>query len=245
MYMLNYQLYFNYLSQVDFNSSMNSIRKFCISSLLLATAFLPTQASAQTEQTCSNLLGRVQEEGGGYRGGETFCSGDQISPNSTVQFLCFSSGLIVTIEEATTLDSSICDGNNRANQPTCDRQGLGRFGCFISKAPEESTFQVLRPDMISGPRPDIEWEQVPEAQSYTVQIMQSEVIWSRTVASDTTGLAYPQSAPSLVIGETYDVIITANVNGQITASASRPINVNQITASKLSVQLAARMNEAQ
>ena len=225
---------------------MRCIRNSLVPALFLTATLFPIQTPAQEEPPqCLDLLGRVQAEGGGYRGGELFCSGEQINPNSAVEFLCFSNGSIISIAEPTVLSASVCeDDGNRSNQRTCDRRGFGRFGCFITKTPEENDFQVLRPDLISGPRPDIEWEAVPEAQSYRVQIAQTDVIWSRTVANDTTVLLYPQDEPSLLTGEAYDVTITANVDGRIAALASKPINVNQTAVSRIGLQLAAT-NEAQ
>ncbi|MBE9062252.1 hypothetical protein [cf. Phormidesmis sp. LEGE 11477] len=150
------------------------------------------------------------------------------------------------MDRTLTIDSDTCDQPTiGGNSSICHREGILRFLCFNPKTPEQSQFQVLEPDVVSGPRPDIEWEAVPEAQSYTIYVVGSDIEWQRATETATTSLAYPADESPLTIGTAYEIIITAVVDEQITASASTVVNVRDTAARRVTLQLAARMNGAQ
>ncbi len=204
------------------------------------STFLLLEAAAQDNDRFCNRIGRIQTgRSVEYREADSVCAGSQITDPVGVEFLCFSSGEIVPINSTMTVDSAFCSRSadiEDTSNPACSRQGIGRLLCLITKGPENEQFQVLQPDLISGPRPDIEWQEVPGAQSYTVRIVDGEdIIWSRQ--TDATILSYPSEEASLQIGRAYEVIVAANTEGQLTASASKAINISDHSAAVALVNL--------
>lgn len=220
-----------------------------MTAVLLSSTFLSSSAPAQDNTRTCNRIGRIQAgQSAEYREAASVCAGSQITNPVGVEFLCFSSGEIIPIHETTIVDSTFCSQSaavEGTSRRVCDSRGIGYLFCFIRKGPEDEQFQVLRPDFISGPRPDIEWQSVPEAQTYTVRVVDGEnLIWSRS--ADATTLLYPPLEASLMIGKAYEVVVAANVDGQLTASASKSINISDTTAVvSLNLQLDASTKEAQ
>lgn len=208
--------------------------------LFLTSTFLLLEASAQEGDRFCNRIGRIHEgRSAEYREADSVCAGSQITNPVGVEFLCFSSGRIFSIDSTIVVDSSFCSQSATVEdigEPSCRRQGLGQLLCLITKGPEAEQFQVLQPDLISGPRPDIAWQEVPNAQSYTVRIVDGEdIIWSRQ--TDATTLSYPSQEASLQIGRAYEVVVAANTAGQYTASASKAINISDHSAAVALVTL--------
>ena len=141
------------------------------------------------------------------------------------------------------MQSSSNNPTTSSGSSTCG--GIRRFLCFNPKTPGQAQFQVLEPDVVSGPRPDIVWEAVPGAQSYTVHVTGSDIEWQRGTETATTSLAYPTDESPLTIGSAYELIVTAVVDGEVTASATTVVNVRETTAQQVTLQLAARINGAQ
>ena len=176
---------------------------------------------------------------------DILCDGHEIQNPVGLEILCLASRRFVLIEDRTqTFDSDI----------TCEQSAVLEDGgnsicnegyCFTPKSPRGEQFQILQPDTISGPTPNIEWQAVPGAQSYTVYIVGPDVQWQRTVAADETMLAYPNIETPLRMDNAYAITITANQDGLVVASASQAINIRRPTASRLPLHLAARTNVAQ
>ena len=209
--------------------------------VLSAIWFIKTEStfvSAQEKNYPScNPIGRIESgESDNYTRGEVVCSGSQILNPTNVSFWCFSNRRAIEITGTTfTVNSTACSQGiaiENSGSTICNREGLNRLLCFIPKTPREQQFQVLQPDVISGPRPEITWEAVPSAQSYRVYVVGTDIEWQREVPSGTS-LRYPSSERALTIGFAYEVIVAANQDDQITASASKVVNVRDATAIRL------------
>ncbi|MEN8443395.1 MAG: hypothetical protein ABG776_00115 [Cyanobacteria bacterium J06555_13] len=207
-------------------------------------------SAQQTNPTLCDPIGRIaQGSSQNYRPGEVVCSGSSLIAPVDVQFLCFINATLIPVTgEQVVINLETCTTPNDVVSllpgRTCNRTGLSRVWCFVPKGPEEQ-FQVLEPDVVSGPRPTIAWEAVPQAESYTVYILGGDVRWQRTVPPETTTLSYPQAEPSLVMGAAYEVLIAANDTSQeVLATASQVVNVST-AAHRVSLQLATSTKGAQ
>lgn len=223
-------------------------------SLLSPFLLLPIYAQAATANTSSTCdpIGRIEAgTSDNYnQRGTVVCSGSEIRNPVDLTIWCFSNRSTVLLNGSTlVVDSDTCNQSAGSNSTTgSDSSICGDISsslCFNPKAPGRAQFQVLEPNTVSGPRPGIEWETVPEAQSYTVYIIGSNVEWQRTTETDATNLAYPTDESPLTIGSAYEIVVTANINGEIAASAATVVNVTETTAQQINLQLATRTKGAQ
>ena len=205
-------------------------------------------ASAQESPRSCIPVGRVEAgTSDNYRQrGAIVCSGSQILNPVNIELWCFASRSSVRLNGDTlTADSACSDQISESDSTVCSGEGVNPSLCFRPKTPVTRQFQILQPDVISGPTPLIEWELVPQAQSYTVYIVGPDVEWQQTTASDQTSLNYPATESPLTIGTAYEIVITANQDDQITASASTVVNIRDTVSQHLNLQLATRTNGAQ
>ncbi|WP_038020253.1 hypothetical protein [Synechococcus sp. PCC 7335] len=204
---------------------------------------LTKAASAQDQLYDCPPTGRVEAGvSDNFERHAVLCDGHEIRNPQGMEILCFVSREFILIEDRTqTFDSST----------TCSQSAVLEDGgssvcnegfCFKSKIPATEQFQIVQPDTVSGPTPLIEWQAVPDTQSYTVSVIGPDVRWSQTIAADETSLSYPTDKMPLELGETYEIIITANQGGLVVASASQAINVRELTALRFTLHLAASTN---
>lgn len=201
------------------------IGPFAITSLS-ALANLP---SSRTKQSC-NPIGRItQGTSANFRRGEVICEGDRITAPRNVRLLCFATTIEISIDEArvSEIDDSLCATAAAPGNPAvrpCNRTGISRLLCLVPKGPEEQ-FQLIEPDAVSlNPRPNISWESVAEAGSYTVQIVGPDLDWERTVVAATTEMAYPEDEKAMQEGHAYEVLVIAN-RPQESLQASKVVNI--------------------
>ena len=222
-----------------------------ISIALLTTSIgvaIEPSGPALAQGQSHNCPPAARVEAGGsdnFERSDILCDGYEIQNPVGMEILCLTSRRFVLIEDRTqTFDSDI----------TCEQSTVLEDGgnsicneghCFTPKGPRVAQIQILQPDTISGPTPDIEWQTVPGAQSYTVYFVGTDVEWQQTVRADETRLAYPTTETPLKIGNAYAITITANQDGLVVASASQAINIRQPTATRLWLYLVARTNVAQ
>lgn len=222
--------------------------------LLSFVVVLPSSAQNNRSVTCrqsGSYVARLEEGQSEFDLGTIFCEGDVIQNPVAVSLLCFSSRVRTPAftGESLVVNLALCEQTVADRQSTaeeCRLPGPLRRLCFIAKGPTDSQFQIFQPDAVSGSRPDISWESVPNAISYTVYVAGPEISWERTVDSEETSLQYPQEENDLQIGAAHQVVINANgPQEQVSASASRVVNVSADAAHVRDLQLAARTNGAQ
>lgn len=214
--------------------------------------FIALPGLAQNSPQECSLIGRLQSGASdNYGENDIVCSGAEIINPVAVEFLCFQNRRIVPVSETTTINSLFCSRDtaeeSSSESTQCDITAIiQRWLCAISKGPEgTSQFTVLQPDVISGPRPQIAWEEIEGADTYTVYVAGPDVRWQHSISAEATELAYPETEPSLSIGLAYEVLVTASSDvEQIATSIPKTINVSN-TAQRIEIQLAARVNEAQ
>lgn len=201
-------------------------------------------------QGCDNPIGRIDAGTSvNHYYGDFVCEDEQIVEPDSVLFLCFFSGERIQLDESTVINSSICqnvsEADNESNRASNCSIENGQSICFSPKIPSTGDqFLVLQPNRVSGPRPTIEWEVVPNAESYRVYLTGPDVNWERTVEGGHTILDYPDSEPSLATELAYEVTVLAKREEEVTASASKVINIGRTVASS-SLQLEARTKGAQ
>lgn len=199
-----------------------------LSALLIPEGSRSVMAQDRESNTC-HPIGRIaQGSSENFRRGQVICEGDVIRTPRDVEFLCFPGELVVPLSGTTIeVNSSLCA--NATVPPTarrCNRTGIAGLLCRIPKGPDEQ-FQLIEPDAVSAnPRPLIAWEEVSEAESYTVQVLGPGVAWERTVEANVTVLLYPDEEASMIEGNAYEVIVVAN-RARESITASRVVNIQQ------------------
>ena len=213
------------LSKASFRKMLAIVA--AISALLVPKGSRGAIAQDRESNTC-HPIGRItQGETSNFRRGQVVCEGDVIQDPIDVEFLCFPGEIISLHGNTVMVDSALC-ANATVPQTVrhCDQTGISRLLCLIPKGPEEQ-FQLIEPDAVSAnPRPLISWEEVPEAESYTVQVLGLGVAWQRTVEANVTVLSYPEEEASMIEGNAYEVIVVAN-RAQDSTTASRVVNIQQ------------------
>lgn len=225
-----------------------------VSSFLIAASvgWIALPGNAQDRAPACSRIGRFHRgESDNYDEDDIVCSGAQILNPVGVEFLCFSNRALIPLTETTIIDSAFCAQNAEPTgslEPTqcSEAEIIRRWLCVVYKGPEDSLqFSVLQPDVVSGQRPQIAWEEISSATTYTVYVASTDISWRRTIDAAATELAYPSEEASLTLGNAYEVLVTANLDDdQIAVSIPKTINVSNVTQ-QIEIQLAARINEAQ
>lgn len=188
---------------------------FIASTLLLHLIGDWKQYQVIAKEACIKPIGRIYSSGdSSLPVGSLICRGDRIKPvnGRTVKALCYLNGKFLHIKQNTIFDTLnmcappksviVCTGRNpsRCNNP---------------KSPEEQNAPTLispyGSSMLST-RPQISWNAVRSATSYTIIVSGYEFYWEKTVDKNTTTLLYPEEQKELPFGNTYKFTVIANMD---------------------------------
>ncbi|MGB3291861.1 MAG: hypothetical protein WBB01_02585 [Phormidesmis sp.] len=188
---------------------------------------MPAPTSADVSRHCNPIGAISRGSSDNFRRRETVCEGQVVRQPREVQFLCFSTGAMISLSgEDVPISESTCENATVSNPRVRPCPGLNIFGrlCLNPRGPEDQ-FQLIEPEAVSeNPRPAISWEAVAEAESYTVQVTGPYISWERTVDGESTELSYPEDEPSMVEGNAYEVIVLASRPDTV-VTASKVVNI--------------------
>ncbi|MBD2441184.1 hypothetical protein [Nostoc sp. FACHB-110] len=187
--------------------------------LILAPIILPLssvwgQQKTLDRNSCYEPSGRVYSTGDRFlKVGKFLCLGQRINPikGSTVKVLCFLNRKFLYINQSTVFDAQMC-----APPPneTVQCSVLNIIACprdYKGQDDEENEPIVTSPygGSIINNRPEISWNKVANADSYTVVVLGNGVEWERDV-KDSTVLPYPEDEKELQYGNTYTITVISN-----------------------------------
>lgn len=196
-------------------------------------ASIPLTRIKRNQVHCEQPLGRILSKGDRHFAvGSLICNQDKLEVlnNSSVQFLCFSSGNIlnlssgiITIDKCSesSQDSSAC---SLSNTNTCQIRKGGREGGVkptIVSPYTSSTF---------NPRPKIIWRSVLGATSYKVRVNGYEFQWEKII--NQTQLDYPTDEKEWQAGNTYRIDVFAYKDGYPISTSSRVITLLSVSSQR-------------
>jgi hypothetical protein len=211
----------------------------CKTTILLAISlsgslalFKAPTVSAQTSRC--DPIGRISSGSGkNFSEGSIICRGDrlEVEQGSPVQFLCFLSRTVVTLNSGVVIaDEDLCsqsDASRRCGQD--ENRGL----CFNPRGEiGEETFQIKQPTAtaIAEDRPTIAWTPVENANRYSVRVLGTDVSWESSTQS--TRLDYPSEELALEAGNAYRIVIIAQHDDRTLATTERILNIVSPTISR-------------
>lgn len=202
---------------------------FIASTLLLHWIGGWEQYQAIAREACIKPIGRIYSSGDSYLPvGSQICQGDRIKPvnGRTVKALCYLNGKFLYIKQNTIFDTlNMCAPPKTAIVCT----GRNPSRCNNPKSPEEQNAPTLispyGSSMLST-RPQISWNAVRSATSYTIIVSGYEFYWEKTVDNNITTLPYPEEQKELPFGNTYKFTVIANMgDNSINSSETLVVSV--------------------
>jgi hypothetical protein len=184
--------------------------------MLLVLFCCVARAGAQTqtgkENVVAEVLGRVEVKRAGWNNfvpaamGMLVKNGDlfKLTEKARAKVLCADLSVLVIREPSRRVD---CGTAKPVLYFKGSRYRPPRAGLLIAAFPV-----LISPRMtkLLDPRPTLRWLPVSGVTTYRVSIMHGMAeYWGQEVRG-ATNLKYPESAPALVAGETYKVVVTAN-----------------------------------
>jgi len=199
------------------------MRCYLMAGVLLSSLCYISPVFARPVQNDCLIIGRViEKKGNRLVAGSPICDGDPIRSilKQGQQLQCFLDNLGLTAWN----DERQC--RLRPNQ----RDRLGGKGNLIRPVPkgsgvESDTPTIIRPlgtALLRSPK-FFSWYAVPEASSYSVEVVGSDFTWERKVSG--TSLEYPKDSPVMNSGNSYKVTIFAYRGSTPIKSSTKPYSM--------------------
>ncbi len=205
----------------------------------LATTFnFPVRGNAQLKKIplakgCTPIAQLVSMQSPNQSRSRIICEEDQLKVNADalIKVVCLSDNSAHEINGQAVSVNSVCQKS--AESVICVRNAQGQ--CYRGRSP----VLVNRPSLISPAlpitsnlRPRFQWQAVPGATAYTIQLAgNGGIFWQLTTSE--TNIEYPQDQPPLIIGHAYNILVFAYQGNQPIANSLSSINIltpEQITA---------------